>query len=136
VRGENKKGIRTENARILLIEDNRSNRLLLGDYLEMCGYQVCGIESGILFRQWMEVFRPDLIILDIKLPGIDGYEILRQIVEEPVWSKIPVIIVSALAFTADQQRGIRLGARQYLVKPVRLNELKQAIEEELKQEKV
>lgn len=69
-------------------------------------------------------------MLDLKLPGIDGYTLLEQI-QQSDWQHLPVIVVSAFAFKADRERALNLGARRYLVKPVNLNELKQAIQEEL-----
>lgn len=125
------KSAKSSGVRILLIEDNDSNRLLLADYLRFCGYNVYELEDGRAFAQVMDRFEPHLILLDLKLPGVDGYKLLEQIQRQPRWANIPVIIVSAMAFKADQQRAISLGASQYLIKPVNLDHLKQAIQEEL-----
>ena len=117
--------------RILLLEDNDINRQLLSEYLIYLGYQVLGLADGCNLFQALSDFQPQLILLDLKLPGIDGYTILEQIQQSSDWHQVPVIVVSAFAFSADQQRAINLGARRYFVKPVKLPQLKQAIQEEL-----
>lgn len=117
--------------RILLIEDNDMNRMLLSDYLAYFNYDVVGLPEASEFFSTVEQFKPELILLDLKLPDIDGYSILTQIKQKPKYSKIPVIVVSAFAFKADQDRALKLGACRYFVKPVNLNELVAAIEEEL-----
>ena len=117
--------------RILLLEDNDINRQLLSEYLIYLGYQVLALADGCNLFQAMSDFQPQLILLDLKLPGIDGYTILEQIQQSSHWHDTPVIVVSAFAFKADQQRAINLGARRYFVKPVKLPQLKQAIQEEL-----
>ncbi|AFY31269.1 response regulator [Calothrix sp. PCC 7507] len=117
--------------RILLIEDNDVNRMLLSDYLSYCGYNVQSLSNGSTLFLTIEKFQPDLILLDLKLPDIDGYLLLEQIQQKPDFTRIPVIVVSAFAFKADQERAISLGACRYFVKPVNLNDLILTIEEEL-----
>jgi len=117
--------------RLLLIEDNDVNRLLMSEYLSYCKYDVRSLAQGSDFFATMEGFQPDLILLDLKLPDIDGYSLLSKIKSTPNWKKIPIIVVSAFAFAVDQERALKLGASRYFVKPVNLNHLLQAIEEEL-----
>ena len=117
--------------RILLIEDNEPNRRLMEDYLAYVGYSVMALADGDGFEAALVEFEPHLVLLDLKLPGIDGYEILARMQQCPEWQRIPVIVVSARAFVADQQRAIELGARRYLVKPIRLAELLEVICDEL-----
>lgn len=118
-----------QSKRILLIEDNDVNRILLSDYLNYCGYDVQSLSSASTFFSTIEQFQPKLILLDLKLPDIDGYTLLEQMQKLPDYVNIPVIVVSALAFKADQQRALDLGACRYFVKPVNLIDLIQAIEE-------
>lgn len=80
----------------------------------------------------MADFQPHLILLDLKLPDIDGYTLIQQLKQAPDWQHVPVIVVSAFAFKADQQRALSLGAVQYLVKPVNLTDLQQAIQKQLR----
>ncbi len=123
---------KTDANRILLIEDNDLNRQMLQDYIVFCGYQVLSIAGGSRFFEALADFQPQLILLDLRLPDIDGYTLLAQLKQKIGWQHIPVIIVSAFAFKADQQRALSLGARRYFVKPVNLNDLRQAIADELR----
>ena len=107
------------------------NRQLLEDYLVVFGYQVRSLAGGEGFFPTVADFQPHLILLDLRLPDIDGYTLLEQIQQGADWQYIPVIIVSACAFSSDQQRARSLGASRYFVKPVNLNDLRQAIQDEL-----
>jgi DNA-binding response OmpR family regulator len=117
--------------RILLVEDNDSSRQLMSDYLEYNGYEVFSLAGGSDFDRAIATFRPHVVLLDLKLPDIDGFTLLKQHQYQPDRLKVPIIVVSAYSFQADQERALNLGARQYLVKPVSLSELNQAIHEEL-----
>lgn len=117
--------------RVLLIEDNEANRRLMNDYLSYCGYSVLALAEGCLFESAIADFNPQVIVLDLKLPDIDGYDLLERLQQHREWQHIPVIIVSAYAFQRDQQRALDLGARRYLVKPIRLTDLIAVIREEL-----
>ncbi len=117
--------------RILLIDDNEISCQLMSDYLEYCGWQVHSLVAGNAFDTAIADFHPDLILLDLKLPDIDGFTILERIQKTSEWCTIPVIVVSANAFPSDQRRALNLGARQYLVKPVKLAQLIAAIQQEL-----
>lgn len=117
--------------RILLIEDHELNRQLLGDYLGYLGYRVLSLPGGAHFFQAIADFQPHLILLDLKLPDIDGFTLLEQIQTRQDWVHIPVIVVSALAFKVDEQRSLNLGARRFFIKPTNLDHLHQAIQEEL-----
>ena len=130
------KPLPSQSKRILLIEDNHVNRMLLSDYLTYCNYEVQSLPEASNVFSTIEQFQPELILLDLKLPNIDGYLLLEQIQQKPHLSKIPIIVVSAFAFKADQERAIRLGARRYFVKPVNLRNLIMAIEEELAYQRI
>lgn len=120
-----------QSKRILLIEDNDFNRILLCDYLNYFGYDVQSLSEGSSFFSTIEQFQPELILLDLKLPDIDGYTLLEKMQNKSDYVNIPVIVVSAFAFKLDQKRAIDLGACRYFVKPVNLIDLIKAIEEEL-----
>lgn len=117
--------------KVLLVEDNDVNRMLLSDCLSFCGYEVKSLPSGSKFFSTIESFQPDLILLDLKLPDIDGYSLLEKMQQRSQADQIPIIVVSGLAFKSDYQRAMGLGARHYFVKPVILTKLTQAIEKEL-----
>ncbi|MCX7596172.1 MAG: response regulator [Fischerella sp.] len=120
-----------QSRRILVIEDDDINRMLLYDYLSYYGYEVQSSPEGSSFFTTIDKFQPDLILLDLKLPDINGYALLAQIQQDKNLSRIPVFVVSAFAFKKDWEPAMRLGGRRYFVKPVNLTELILAIEEEL-----
>ncbi|AKG20294.1 response regulator [Calothrix sp. 336/3] len=114
--------------KILLVEDNDINRMLMSDCLRYYEYDVQDLSAGSNCVTVVEKFKPQLILLDLKLPDVDGYVLLEQLHK---LYNIPIIIVSAFAFKADQEKAKNLGAKRYFVKPVNLNELVMAIEEEI-----
>ncbi|MDX2242455.1 MAG: response regulator [Leptolyngbyaceae cyanobacterium bins.302] len=116
-----------DSIRILLIEDNDISRQLMSDFLIDCGYNVLALADATSFADVMVQFQPNVVLLDLKLPDIDGYTLLQQLHQHPDWRNIPVIVISAFAFNADKQRALSLGARHYLVKPVKLSEVVDAI---------
>ena len=118
--------------RILLVENNDLNRQLLEEYLVSYQYQVLSVSGVSGFFQALAEFQPHLILLDLKLPDIDGYTLLAQIQQRTDWQHIPVIAVSTLAFAADEQRAFDLGVCRYFVKPVKLSDLRQAIHDEMR----
>lgn len=115
--------------RILLVEDAESTRCLLQEFLENQGHSVCSLSNGLTFFQTISDFQPELILLDLKLPEIDGYTLLQQLQQSPHHA-IPVIVVSAYAFQKEKQRAFNLGARAYLTKPVALEEFVRLIDTE------
>lgn len=117
--------------KILLVEDNHISRQLMTDFLVTKGFEVQSLASAHAFLLAMAAYQPDVVLLDLKLPGISGYTVLQQLQQQPEWKNLPVIVVSAFAFCADRDRALALGARRYLVKPVKLPELIQAIREEV-----
>lgn len=117
--------------KILLIEDNDINRMLLSDYLGFFNYYVKSLPDASNLSNIIEQFKPALILLDLKLPNIDGFQVLEMIQEHSDWSKIPTIAVSALAFKSDYDRAFSLGVKRYFVKPVNLPELMLAIADEI-----
>lgn len=122
---------KAEGKRILLVEDDDANRQLMEDYLNHHDYVVSSIATGLDFLQIVIDFQPDLILLDLKLPDISGYLLLEQLQASPTFSSIPVIVISAFAFRAEQKRALELGARQYFIKPLNLMNLRQSIEQEI-----
>ena len=111
--------------RILCIEGNPENLVLLNDCLTEAGYQVVRAADGIEGFRLAASDRPQAIILDVMLPGHDGWGILYRLKDDPATSDIPVIIATGL----DEQRlGLFLGANDYLVKPVAKSQLLQAIQ--------
>ncbi len=106
--------------KILIIEDEVSIAELERDYLEMSGYAVDIANNGTIGLEWALEKEYDLLILDLMLPGIDGYEICRRIRSK---KDIPILMVSAKKEDIDKVRGLGLGADDYITKPFSFSEL-------------
>ncbi|MBL8344957.1 MAG: response regulator [Rubrivivax sp.] len=106
-------------ARLLLVDDHRVHRLLLARMLELQGHEVASAEGGLQALQRLHEEAPfDLMLLDLDMPGMSGFELLQRLVEHPQWRHLPVIVTSSLEGTANVARCIELGADDYLHKPV------------------
>jgi putative two-component system response regulator len=104
---------------ILVVDDTPENLAVLGDLLRP-HYKVRAASSGFRALQVAATLpRPDLILLDVMMPGIDGYEVLKRIRENPETQDIPVIFVTAMDAMADEELGLELGAVDYITKPIR-----------------
>lgn len=114
--------------KILLVEDDTLGRETTFDFLEMLGFEVIWADNGEVGLALARATLPDLIISDIVLPGLDGYQLLAALREHPLTAPIPLIILSGLATQMDQLTGLAAGAASYVVKPFRLSELLEAIE--------
>ncbi|HEY9821110.1 MAG TPA: EAL domain-containing protein [Candidatus Sericytochromatia bacterium] len=121
--------------KILVIEDERSIRINLLKLLSAEGFQTIGAENGSNGLQLARVQQPDLIICDILMPDLDGYEVLKGLQENPVTAIIPFIFLTAKAERSDWRRGMKLGADDYLTKPFTRAELLEAIATRLHKQK-
>lgn len=106
------------NKRILVIEDSPSALRLMVYTLEKKGYQVITASDGLGGLRKARDEHPGLIILDIMLPGLDGYEVCRQLRQKPETATLPILLLSAKAHQDDKDIGLRVGANDYLTKPV------------------
>lgn len=105
-----------KNKKILLVEDESFLANLLSDYIKEQGVSLEQASTGEECLAKASAVKPDIILLDIILPGIDGYEVLKQLKANPELSKIPVIFLSNLGGKEEIERGMELGAADYLVK--------------------
>lgn len=105
-------------ARILLIEDNEQNRYMLTFLLEQHGHEVVCAVSGSLGLELAARVRPDLILLDIQLPGMDGYAVARALKGDPALKSIPVVAVTSYAMVGDREKVMAAGAEGYIEKPI------------------
>lgn len=105
------------NKRILVIEDDVNALRLLEYTLEQGGYQVLTATDGLEGLKKAQDEHPDLIILDIMLPGLDGYEICHRLRQKPENVTLPILMLSAKARQDDRNIGLRMGADDYLTKP-------------------
>jgi len=111
------------NKKILVIEDNPSALRLIGYTLEQEGYQVIAATNGLEGMRRAQGEEPDLIILDIMLPGIDGFEICHRLRAEPGTAQLPVLMLSAKIQETDKATGLKVGADDYLTKPADPSEI-------------
>lgn len=103
--------------RILVVEDHEDNRRIMRDLLTSSGYEVIEAVTGIEGVTAAENHRPDLILMDIQLPGIDGYEATRQIKANPNLQKVPIIVVTSYALSGDDVKAFEAGCDAYVAKP-------------------
>jgi CheY-like chemotaxis protein len=110
-------------ARILLVEDNELNRDMLSRRLQRRGYQVELAANGKEGLQMADTTSPDLILLDLSLPEMDGWEVLRHLKQHPKMKSIPVIALTAHALVTDRNRAFEAGFDDYDIKPIELPRL-------------
>ena len=102
---------------ILVVEDQEDNRRIMRDLLSSAGYEVIEAVTGEDGVTAAEMHRPDLILMDIQLPGLDGYEATRQIKANPDLHHIPIIVVTSYALSGDDVKAFEAGCNAYVSKP-------------------
>ncbi len=115
--------------KILVVDDDLFVRRPLESILRQGGFEAVTAANGIECLQMLESDRPDLILLDVIMPGPDGYEICKTIKAEARYAEIPVILMSARAGRSDRERGLGLGATGFLRKPYMPAELLRQVRE-------
>ena len=110
-------------AKILIAEDDSDLRLLVSLKLESSGHEVVSVEDGSTAAQRCRTMRPDLVILDLMMPGMSGLEVCRFIRADPELTGTPVILLTARAQAADIEAGKAAGVDEYLTKPFSPREL-------------
>ncbi len=108
---------------ILVVEDGLTDMQMISQYLEQAGYKVMGAKSSEEAQEKITQNKPDVIFLDVILPGKSGFEICRELKDNPNTSTIPVVFCSTKNSDVDKMWGDMLGADAYLSKPVQKNEL-------------
>jgi CheY-like chemotaxis protein len=114
--------------KILLAEDNEANVLVTRDYLENRGYQVFIVRDGREVFTKVEEIMPDIILMDIQMPGLNGIEATHRLRTDPRFATLPIIALTAFAMSGDRERCIEAGMNEYLSKPVKLKDLERMIE--------
>lgn len=108
---------------ILIADDDAANRELLESVLELSGFSVASVGDGRQALIEFERTSPDLVLLDVQMPNVDGFEVCRKLKSNPGTRLTPVVLVTALSATQDRVRGLEAGADDFLIKPVDRSEL-------------
>ena len=103
--------------RILVVEDQEDNRQILRDLLANAGFDMIEAEDGMQAIAAASEHRPDLILMDIQLPMLDGYEATRRIKADPALNAIPIIVVTSYALSGDEDKAREAGCNAYVAKP-------------------
>ena len=109
--------------RVLVVEDNERNLKLVRDVLQYAGYEIIEASTGEEGVELAQSLSPDVILMDLQLPDIDGMEALRRIRKSPATADVPVIAVTAFAMRNDRARAFDAGFDGYLEKPLSVREL-------------
>ena len=123
-----------ESARILVVEDNEVNLMVFTDILTAAGYRV------LVARTAEESFAvaggesPDLILMDIQLPGMDGLEAARTLKANPATSAIPIVALTAHAMPSHRERALEVGCSGFITKPIRSRQFREAVQSYLKRD--
>jgi CheY-like chemotaxis protein len=110
-------------AKILLVEDNEMNRDMLSRRLIRQGYEVLLAYDGVRGIQMAESERPDLVLMDMSLPELDGWEATQRLKADPATRAIPIIALTAHAMAADKDKALAAGCDDYDTKPIELSRL-------------
>jgi DNA-binding NarL/FixJ family response regulator len=108
---------------ILVAEDDLGTRVSVSDYLEDCGYSVIAAENGRDAIAKVDTYHPHLIVTDVSMPEMDGYELVRQVRRHPAMRLLPVVFLTGRTATQERVLGYQLGCDIYLSKPFELTEL-------------
>ncbi len=117
--------------RILVVEDQEDNRRILRDLLDSAGFEMIEAGDGQQALVAAEQHRPDLILMDIQLPVLDGYEATRRIKANPALNAIPIIVVTSYALSGDEGKARAAGCDAYVTKPYSPRQLLAKIREYL-----
>jgi DNA-binding response OmpR family regulator len=117
---------------ILVVDDDPNSLDIVRTFLESRGYTVATAVDGREALAKLEEVQPALVLLDVMMPGMDGWEVARVVKNHPQFKNVRVIMLTARSDFADKHQGLRAGADDYIVKPIRLEELGKRVERNLK----
>ncbi len=110
--------------RVLVVEDNKDNLMLISDLLMMLRYEVITALNGVEGVEKAQAELPNLILMDLSLPQMDGWEAAKTIKENPITAHIPIIALTAHAMVGDREKALEAGCDDYLSKPINIVELR------------
>lgn len=113
---------------ILYVEDNSDNRILVRRVLEAEGYQIAEAGNAEDAMQKIQSVRPNLILMDINMPGVDGYALTARIKATPGFATVPIVAVTANVMRGDREKSLEAGCDGYIQKPIDIDILSQQIE--------
>ncbi len=114
---------------ILVADDDPALRELIHDSLEVLGHEMLIVDNGEEVLRKLEERLPDLILLDIQIPAIDGISLVRQIRNSPRWAGLKIVALSAFAMRGDDQKALDAGFDAYLKKPIGVAELRKQVQQ-------
>ena len=112
---------------ILVVEDNDDNRQLVLKVLSRRNYEVVGVVDGNEALERLNVINPDLILMDINLPGMDGYEVTRRIRRQEKFANLPIVALTAYAMVGDEEKSLNAGCDAYISKPINVRTFPETI---------
>ena len=121
----------TRTAHILVCDDDPNSREIVQTFLESRGYSVLTAANGEAALAAVQGQRPDLILLDVMMPGMDGWEVARTLKDQADYADIRVVMMTARSDFSDKQKGLQAGADDYLVKPIQLEDLGNTVKRNL-----
>ncbi|MBV6465468.1 MAG: Polar-differentiation response regulator DivK [Anaerolineales bacterium] len=113
---------------ILYVEDNLENRILIRRVLEAEGYAMAEASNAEDAMKKIHLVKPDLILMDINMPDVDGYSLTSQIKSTPGFASVPIVAVTANVMRGDRERSLEAGCDGYIQKPIDIDVLSQQIE--------
>lgn len=122
-------------SKILVVDDEKNIRLVVGKSLEKSGFDIVYANDGLEAVEKANESNPDLVLLDLRLPKMNGFLVLEALKSNAATEEIPIIILSALSEEDDVQKAISLGAEDFLVKPISQSDLLAAVEEAFSEKK-
>lgn len=125
--GTKRQGGKMSIRKVLIVDDSPTERHVLNDMLTKSGYEVVASDNGEDAIQKAKSLRPDLILMDVVMPGLNGFQATRAISRDPDTRAIPIILCTSKSQETDKIWGMRQGARDYIVKPVNRDELLEKI---------
>ena len=117
------------NQKVLVVDDSPTERFFIADLLGKSGYTVLTAENGDEAVAIARAEQPRVVVMDVVMPGLSGFQVTRALSRDPDTESIPVIIVSSKDAETDRIWGLRQGAREYLIKPIRPDDLLARVKE-------